>query len=294
MRETKQFVLKRIEQLSVWQRDGVRAPHKPLLIILALSRVTRTCDRLTPFKELEKPLARLLRDYGPPRRSVHPEYPFWWLRTDQLWEVPESDSLARRIGHTDPRKSELIKNNVKGGFPEPVFELFRSDVRFVALVARKLLDAHFPASLHQDILDEVGLYLPPDSRRREPQFRQDVIRAYEHRCAICGYDLKIGSTDLALEAAHIRWRQASGPDEIRNGLALCAIHHKALDRGAIGISEDLRVLISAEIHGQSLMTEWFQSFNGGAVRRPTRADWEPRAEYIKWHTDQVFRKPARD
>jgi putative restriction endonuclease len=74
-------VLKRIEQLSVWQRDGVRAPHKPLLIILALSRVTRGCDRLTPFKELEKPLARLLRDYGLPRRSVHPEYPFWSLRS---------------------------------------------------------------------------------------------------------------------------------------------------------------------------------------------------------------------
>src|SRR5262249_28442625 len=162
---------------------------------------------------------------------------------------------------TDPRKSELIKNNIRGGFPERAFDLFRHDTRFVALVARRLLDAHFPSSLHQDILDEVGLYLPPDPRRREPQFRQDVIRAYEHRCAICGYDLKIGSTDLALEAAHIRWRQASGPDEIGNGLALCAIHHKALDRGAIGISNDLRVLISAEIHGQSWLNEWFQSFN---------------------------------
>jgi hypothetical protein len=97
---------------------------------------------------------------------------------------------------------------------------------------------------------------------------------------------RVGSRAYSLEA--------SRPDEIRNGLALCAIHHKALDRGAIGISEDLRVLISAEIHGQSLMTEWFQSFSGGAVRKPTRADWEPRAEYIKWHTDQVFRKPARD
>ncbi|MDI8841686.1 ACP phosphodiesterase, partial [Salmonella enterica subsp. enterica serovar Anatum] len=42
---------------------------------------------------------------------------------------------------------------------------------------------------------------------------------------------------IALEAAHIRWKQHHGPCEVPNGLALCAIHHKAFDRGSIGLDE---------------------------------------------------------
>jgi predicted restriction endonuclease len=42
----------------------------------------------------------------------------------------------------------------------------------------------------------------------------------ERRCAICGYDTKVGQWDLALDAAHIQWHQAAGPSILQNGLAL--------------------------------------------------------------------------
>jgi putative restriction endonuclease len=102
------------------------------------------------------------------------------------------------------------------------------------------------------------------------------------------------TSDLALEAAHIKWHQAGGPNEIKNGLALCAIHHKALDRGAIGLSEDRTILVSCELHGQSWVMEWFEKFKGNKLRNPTRLEWQPAKEFIRWHTEQVFRKPARD
>ena len=44
--------------------------------------------------------------------------------------------------------------------------------------------------------------------------------AYGDRCAVCG-----------VEAAHVMWLQAGGPDDVRNGLVLCALHHAAFDRG---------------------------------------------------------------
>jgi hypothetical protein len=52
------------------------------------------------------------------------------------------------------------------------------------------------------------------------------------------------STSVALEAAHIKWKQHGGPCEISNGLALCAIHHKAFDKGSIGLDESMRVQVS--------------------------------------------------
>ena len=294
MSNMRQIILKSVKNLSVWEHAGTRAPHKPLLILLGLARITQGYDRLATFGDLEKLLRHLLQSYGPPRKSVHPEYPFWWLQSDKLWEVPNSSSLIRRLGGNSPLKSELLKKNVMGGFPENIYHAFNRDRRFVDRIARMLLDAHFPESLHEDILADIGLYLSSRSHKRDSQFRLNVIRAYEHRCAICGYDLKIGYSDLALEAAHIKWHQAGGPDEVQNGLALCAIHHKALDRGAIGLTDNLTVLISSDIHGQSWMLEWFGSFIGKRISSPSRSEWTPKPEHIQWHANQVFRWPAKD
>jgi putative restriction endonuclease len=55
-------------------------------------------------------------------------------------------------------------------------------------VARRVLDAHFPESIRQDLLDAVGLFLEPadadggDSaaRRRDPAFREKILLAYEY------------------------------------------------------------------------------------------------------------------
>ena len=56
--------------------------------------------------------------------------------------------------------------------------------------------------------------------------RVQTLTAYEYRCTICGFDVRLGPVPVALDAAHIRWHQAGGPDTESNGLALCVVHHK--------------------------------------------------------------------
>ena len=62
--------------LQVWKRHGVRAPHKPLLLLLALGRVMNNEERLVSYPEIEGRMKELLRRFGPPRHSYHPEFPF--------------------------------------------------------------------------------------------------------------------------------------------------------------------------------------------------------------------------
>ena len=107
---------------------------------------------------------------------------------------------------------------------------------------------------------------------RDPDFREAVLRAYERRCAVCDFDLRIADMSFGLEAAHIMWPSHGGPPEVPNGLALCTFHHKAFDRGVIGLepeSGEYRVLVSNEL-------SWAES---GLPRstRPARQESPPAA-----------------
>src|SRR5690242_10590587 len=111
--------LTRIRELRVWERNGERAPHKPLLLLLAFGKAQNRNARLLPWNDIEEPLRRLLEEFGTPRTSQHPEYPFWYLQTDGLWEVIEPALPGRRqkgrgqLGN--PRITELRRCNTKAG-----------------------------------------------------------------------------------------------------------------------------------------------------------------------------------
>ncbi|MFW8412603.1 HNH endonuclease, partial [Klebsiella pneumoniae] len=90
-------------------------------------------------------------------------------------------------------------------------------------------------------------------KERDPHFRQQVLRAYNYECAICGFNMRHDNTSVALEAAHIKWKHHGGPCEIPNGLALCAIHHKAFDKGSIGLDEDMRIQVSPAVNGGGIV-----------------------------------------
>jgi putative restriction endonuclease len=295
-REIRRDVLRRVGALGVWRRDGQRAPHKPLLLLLALGRASRGADRLASFAELEEPLAELLRRYGPSRRAVHPEYPFWWLRTDGLWEVPQSDTLPKRAGSGDPLRSAM-RSHATGGFPVDLHEAIRANRRLVAECAQILLRGHFPSSLHAAILADVGLDADTIvlASARDVQFRHDVVEAYGHQCSMCGFDVRVGpGIDLALDAAHLKWRQAGGPDVVHNGLALCAIHHRALDAGAVTVSRDCRIVVSATVYGQTAGSRWFLRLHNRPLRPPHSISLRPDRAFLDWHAREVFRTPARD
>lgn len=122
---------------------------------------------------------------------------------------------------------------------------------------------------------------------------ETVLRIYEHRCAICGYGAMLGSTDLGLEAAHIRWHAAGGTDTPDNGLALCSLHHKALDRGAIGLDESLRLLVSQYLRRAPGAEEWLLRFAGEPISNPITPDARPSTKHTHWHLREVFKAPAR-
>ncbi len=294
-------LLEQIRSVSVWKQGSQRAPHKPLLLLMSLAAVQRGDERLTKYDDLHPRLAQLLTDYGPPRKSVHPEYPFWRLQNDgQFWLVPEREAAVELRGDRarsgDVPPAVLREIDARGGFTEGVYNALRGDPELVNEIVASILDEHFPPSFHESLLDSVGMPWVVRSgkpRKRSPEFRDEVVRIYEHRCAMCGFDGRLGGADLALEAAHIRWHAQGGPDEPRNGLLLCSIHHKALDRGAVGLTEDRRIMVSQHLYGGSRVDDLIIGLCGEAVRSPIDPAVSPGEEFMGWHRREVFREPSR-
>ena len=285
---------KKVDHLNVWSRSGVRAPHKPLLLLLVLGRKSQGLPDEVSFREIEEKLKDLLIEFGPLRGAYHPEYPFWRLQNDGIWQVSSDSPLRSRASNTDVPVTELRQKNARGRLPQSASDEFRASPRLLMEVAESILDSHFPYSLHEDIAAAVGLALKPDVRhRRDPKFRQKVLMAYEYSCAICGLDVRLRNVTIGLEAAHIKWHQAQGPDVEENGLALCATHHKFFDFGALSLTDAGTIILSRQLSGSGDFTDRVLKHHGTAVRAPQDPEHAPGNEYISWHQEQVFKGPAR-
>jgi putative restriction endonuclease len=68
------------------------------------------------------------------------------------------------------------------------------------------------------------------ARRGQQRFKFLVFQRYGLCCAVCDFNLT-----EALDAAHLRPKHARGSDDPRNGLVLCAVHHRAFDAGLFAI-----------------------------------------------------------
>lgn len=293
---TKNQIRKKFDELTIWRHGDQRAPHKPLLLLYALGRCLGGAKRLMAYSQIDKDLRSLLIDYGPHRKAYHTEYPFWRLQNDGIWELTNADQLVTRKSNTDAKKSELLKSDIHGGLSQEVYEQFSQDKYFAVELAHRLLDAHFPKTIHDDILKSVGInVLAVTGRRlsRDPGFRDKILQAYEYQCAICGFDVRLRSVSVALEAAHIKWHQAGGPDTEVNGVALCSLHHKLFDRGVFAVTESLKIVVSERANGSVGFQEWLMAFHGRPLRRPQRKSYFPDSRFTQWHISEVFHGPYR-
>lgn len=300
--------LKRLRNIRQQTTGEYRAPHKPLLLLIAFAGVAQGEDRLIQYSERDFRLSKLLIEFGPPvKKYVKPFEPFKRLPKDNLWElvnVPnQSPNAIEKI-----TGGYLKKRNAKGGLLEKDYQLLRQDREFLTRCIVEILESNFPLSYHSEILQAVGLPTTElntvDSqgspmgkstshiRTRDPDFRESILRIYGRACSICRSAVRLNDSLMGLEAAHIKWHAHGGPDEESNGLALCSFHHKAFDRGVIGlknVGNNYTVEVSTELNGYGPAMKWLRDYEDEKIVRVKNREHQPSPEYVAWHREQVFR-----
>ncbi len=297
--------------LKVGHVQGKRAPHKPLLALWAIGRCLRNKARLAPYDEIARELGNLLRRFGRPQKHVNPDLPFWHLRHDGVWEVPEADRITETLsGHA--HIGSLRRERARGGLPNDVFLALRQD-RVTALdIAYSLLYAHFPDTLHNDVLCAVGInsghagtpasdsrdrgrqdaeddFRNVRRRSRDPAFSKAVVEAYGEQFAVCAFSVRLHGAPVALDAAHIKWHQAGGPDrdKISNGLSLCALHHRLFDAGAFTLSPKYTIIAAPTAVGPG-RDQSLEQYSHCSILLPGKTENYPDSKSLKWHHREVF------
>lgn len=105
--------------------------------------------------------------------------------------------------------------------------------------------------------------------------------------AICNQSIRLGDALIGIDACHVKPIQHFGDDHITNGIALCKIHHWALDRGAISISENRDLLISPKLNG-SRINEYFHEFAQKPIFLPRNSSLHLNEENVRYHRKYVF------
>lgn len=274
-----------------WSRSDQRAPNKPIMMVYVLSRYLQGHEQFFLYEEaFHKEVQDLLKRFGPQRSVYHPEYPFWRLKNDGFWMVNNDEECVSRKSNTDPSKKELIKHGVTAGFNDEAYAVLKGNEQLVIELIELILSESFPESIVPDIATHLGVELVTRNvQKRDPKFRKEVLRAYNYQCAVCGYDLRMDDVSVGLEAAHIKWKQFHGPCDVSNGLTLCAVHHKAFDKGAFSITGDFKVKLSDSLNGGEQAQRLFFEFEGQSIRLPKKENWMPNVGHLNWHQKEVFK-----
>lgn len=286
-------VVRRLTSLKQYDRRGNRAPHKPLLLLMAIGELVDTGSSALAFSDVEDRLGRLIKEYVPNSTSVRQTaaYPFRRLQHDQIWV------LDREVTSDSPTKLEGTTGRLEPSIEEALLE----NPNLLKAVVSSTLTQQFSPTLHDDILAAVGLdsleYPPEDKRtvragaKRSAEWRRRILQDWQEACAFCGYDGSLGGAPVGIEAAHIKWVNLEGPNHLDNGLALCSLHHKLFDRGVLGLSADCEVRVSRHFKASSARGQGVYELVGVRLR-PRPGTLLPAPRYTEWHGEQVFHGPA--
>lgn len=121
---------------------------------------------------------------------------------------------------------------------------------------------------------------------RDRAFAAAVKSAYRDTCAVTGLKIINGGGRSEVQAAHIRPVAASGPDSLRNGIALSGTVHWMFDRGLISVDEDHSLLIAKDRMPDTVLRLIDPSHR---LLLPARPEDRPHPQFLKYHREQVFK-----
>lgn len=230
--------------------------------------------------------ARLVRIENDPRRADHYYgYVEDYLEFDTPVPFREGGfyyerNLRKADGTTNKGRFGLAARTIRDAEYHVILQAGFSDL---AQAGWRIMERE-PVETERRIVEQI-------SRRpsRDRAFSTAVRTAYDNTCAVTGLRIINGGGRPEVQAAHIKPVAESGPDSMRNGLALSGTAHWMFDRGLISITDDYTLLLREG----AIPDHFFRIINENRrLRVPESPSLRPHPNFLGYHREQVFRLHA--
>lgn len=191
----------------------------------------------------------------------------------------EGEKVVRGFSRVDEKRLSVVKTQFDS--VEKAF-LQRGIIEETNEDREKQVDAPSRSSESSpELTEEQVEYTESRRRTRDTAFTQKVREAYDEQCAICGSERQSPSGNPEVEAAHIYPKRKGGSDDVRNGIALCKLHHWAFDSGWLSITDNYEILIkdAPDCNG----FEEFKNLEQKKIYLPDEDQAKPHPKFLKNH-----------
>lgn len=269
----------RHDRLTEFEFEGQRVPllnlqrgiWKPAILNAALTirTVFRNRPDQRPYEDAPGPDG-LLR--------------YKWMGTDPQ----ASDNRSVRTAMVE-RRPLIYLVGIDRGLYQPVFPVFAqaeeaASRQWVVTTSAEEETAWEYASQGEVELARRYLESVRSHRLHQRVFREQVLVAYDSRCALC----HLGHREL-LDAAHIREDAAGGSPTVTNGIAMCKLHHATFDNLLVGVTPDYEIRVRHdlldEVDGPTLQHS-IKQLHGELIRLPSRKLARPDRELLAERFDR--------
>jgi len=213
------------------------------------------------------------------------------VKTAELIGRPNANSLKAKIGNFGKYDTNLSAAGLghSSHLDEAIWNEYNGRWQELEVDALKLIEK-FQKGSEAEIPEMPSIPVGKEretiikQRVNQNLFRNMVLSAYDNTCCITG----LARPEL-IEACHIiDWKEdESNRLNPCNGLAMNVLFHRAYDKNLIGISPDLKVVVSDRLYiglrgaDRDKTYALFNPYNNAAITLPKK--FKPNLEFIEKH-----------
>jgi putative restriction endonuclease len=313
------YYLYQFANLRIDRSHGRPAPHKPILLLSIIELIERRVISINEIELTPEIVSSFLNYWNAlyPTRKGSVALPFFHLKNDGFWH------LLPNVGYekffkllSQIRSNYQIRDMVKHAYLDyELFQILSSD-KNRNMLRRVIINDYFDSEERKRLLQAINLnrevmkyehlliaeanapYIakkPKEQIRfkekvREAGFRHVIMSIYNYTCSVCNMRVLTLEGASVVDAAHIIPFSVSANDDIRNGIALCKLHHWSFDEGLISIDENYRIMTTPLLSSQR-PTEWLLTeLINRQIVLPQNESLYPAQEALHYHRENKFLK----
>ncbi|MBI4849883.1 MAG: HNH endonuclease [Nitrospirae bacterium] len=313
------YYIRKFTQLRIDRSHGRPAPHKPILLLSIIELIERGVISTNEI-ELTPEIVSTFLSYW---NALYPDQkgivalPFFHLKSDGFWHIVPNDGYEKSFNLIRHIKSSYqIRDMVRHAYlDKELFALLLLD-KNRTMFRRVIINDYFDPEEKNRLVKAINLSrkamkyehlliaeanepytanIPQERIRfkekvREAGFRHLIMSIYNYTCSVCNMRILTLEGASVVDAAHIVPFSVSANDDIRNGIALCKLHHWSFDEGLISIDDSFRVMITPLLNAQR-PTEWLLTgLKNKQIMLPQNETLYPAQEALHYHRENKFIK----